>query len=83
MQGEIVYIMSNSIRPISRCYRRKNEIKIGKNTTAHTCITLKSVKLGNYGSPLVPNQDIYYHEKRCIFQLLRCIIPVCRPPLRE
>ena len=23
------------------------------------------------------------HEKRCIFQLLRCIIPVWRPPLRE
>ena len=24
-------------------------------------------------NPLVPKQDIYYHEKRCIFQLVRCI----------
>ena len=31
-----------------------------------------------YGSPLVPKQDMYYHEKRCIFQLLRCIIPIWR-----
>ena len=41
------------------------------------------VSFSVYGSPLVPKQDIYYHEKRCIFQLLRCIIPIWRPPLRE
>ena len=31
----------------------------------------------------MPKQDIYYHEKRCIFQLLRSIIPIWRPPLRK
>ena len=44
----------------------------------------------NYGSPLVPKQDILLqwmkcvsHKKRCIFKLLRCIIPIWRPPLIE
>ena len=27
----------------------------------------------------MPKQDIYYHEKRCIFQLVRCIILIWRP----